>query len=123
MVALSSLFSFNFFVMAEFDSEVLLQEQNAHLEQENQQLKNAFQNQSQEINNLRSIVQQPTVSSSLIHKSLNLPTPPRFFGTPSELNSFKLRLCQYLGSNMDVYIDSRTQILFAGSLLDGRTGR
>ena len=53
---------------------------------------------------------------------MNLPTPPRFFGTPSKLISFKLRLCQYLGSNMDVYIDSRTQILFAGSLMDGQAG-
>ena len=81
--------------MAEFDSEVLLQEQNhvAHLEQENQQLRTAFQNQYQEINYLRNIVQQPSHSSPPIQESLNLPTA-LFSGTHSEIISFKLcRVC------------------------------
>ena len=104
--------------MAEFDSEVLL-DQNAQLSQENIQLRNSFQTQSQEITYLRNMVQHPANSAPPTHKSLNLPLPPRFSGSPSELNSFKLRLIQYLGSNMDAYIDSHNQILFAGSLMDG----
>ena len=65
------------------------------------------------------MVQQPANSAPPIQKSLNLPIPPRYSGSPSELNSFRLRLIQYLGSNMDAYIDSHNQILFAGSLMDG----
>ena len=103
--------------MAELDSEVL-HDQNAQLTQENIQLRNSFQTQTQEITYLRNMVQQP-VSSPPTQKSLNLPLPPRFSGSPSDLNSFKLRLIQYLGSNMDAYIDSHNQIRFAGSLMDG----
>ena len=69
------------------------------------------------------MVQQPANSAPPTQKSLNLPLPPRFSGSPSELNSSKLRLIQYLGSNMDAYIDSHHQILFAGSLMDGPASR
>ena len=105
--------------MAGFDSEVLLQDQNAQLAQKIIQLRNSFQTQSQEITYLRNMVQQPAHSAPPTQKSLNLPIPPRFSGSPSDLNSFKLRLIQYLGSNMDAHIDSHNQILFAGSLMDG----
>ena len=104
--------------MAELDSEVL-RDQNAQLTQENLQLRNSFQTQSQEITYLRNMVQQPAPSAPLTQKSLNLPLPPRFSGSSSDLNSFKLRVIQYLGSNMDAYIDSHHQILFTGSLMDG----
>ena len=76
--------------MAEFDSEVL-HDQNAQLAQENLQLRNPFQTQSQEITYLRNMVQQPAHSAPFTQKSLNLPLPPRFSGSPSDLNSFKLR--------------------------------
>ena len=48
--------------MAEFDSEVLL-DQNAQLSQENIQLRNSFQTQSQEITYLRNMVQHPANSA------------------------------------------------------------
>ena len=104
--------------MAEFDSEVL-QDQNALLAQENIQLRNSFETQTQEISYLRNMVQQPARSALPTPKSLNLPLPPRFSGSSSDLNSFKLRLIQYLGSNMDAYADSHNQILFTSSLMDG----
>ena len=97
----------------------MLQDQNAQLAQENIQLRNSFETQSQEITYLRNMVQQPAPSAPPTQKSLNLPLPPRFSGSPFDLNSFKLRLIQYLGSNMDAYIDSHNQIMFAGSLMDG----
>ena len=91
--------------MAEFDSEVL-QDQNSQLAQENIQLRNSFQTQTKEITYLRNMIQQPARSAPPTHKSLNLPLPPRFSGSSSDLNSFKLRLILYLGSNMDAYIHS-----------------
>ena len=105
--------------MAEFDGEMLLQDQNAQLAHENLQLRNSFETQNQEITYLRNMVQQPPRSPPPPSKSLNLPLPPRFSGSSSDLNSFKLRLIQYLGSNMDAYADSHNQILFTGSLMDG----
>ena len=84
-------FSLIVFAMAEFDSEVL-HDQNAQLTQEYIQLRNSFHTQTQEITYLRNMVQQPANSAPPTQKSLNLPLPPRFSGSPSELNSFKLRL-------------------------------
>ena len=91
--------------MAEYDREVL-HDQNAQSAQENIQLRNSFDTQTQEISYLRNMVQQPARSALPTPKSLNLPLPPRFSGSSSDLNSFKLRLIQYLGSNMDAYADS-----------------
>ena len=90
--------------MAEFDSEVL-QDQNSQLAQENIQLRNSFESQTEEINYLRNMVHESARSALPTPKSLNLPLPPRFSGSSSDLNSFKLRLIQCLGSNMDAHAD------------------
>ena len=95
--------------MAEFDGEMLLQDQNAQLAHENIQLRNSFETQTQEITYLRNMVLQPPRSPPPPSKSLNPPLPPRFSGSSSDLNSFKLRLVQYLGSNIDAYADSHNQ--------------
>ena len=81
--------------MADFDSELLLQDQNrmAHLEQENHHLRNSFQHQSHEVNYLKNVIKQPANSAPPIQKILNLPPPPTFSGTPSEIYFFKLGLC------------------------------
>ena len=105
--------------MAEFDGEMLSQDLNAQLAQENIQLRNSFQTQTKEITYLRNMIQQPARSAPPTQKSLNLPLPPRFSRSSSDLNYFKLRLIQYLGSNMDAYAESHNQILFTGSLMDG----
>ena len=51
--------------------------------------------------------------------NLNLPEPPGFSGIPSELPSFKLKLCQFLRGNYNTYFDSQSQLMYAGSLLTG----
>ena len=51
--------------------------------------------------------------------NLNLSPPSNFFGTPSDLPMFKLRLYQYLMGNFNTYGDNATQFLYAGSLLEG----
>ena len=48
--------------------------------------------------------------------NLNLPEPPRFSGTPSELPSFQLKLCQYLRGNYNTYFDSQSQYLLKDGL-------
>ena len=110
--------------MAAFDSEVLLREQNrvAQLERDIQLIQTSFQQQSNEVTYLRNLAQHNVAQSIPTQKSLNLPPPPHFSGTPSEIYSFKLRLGQFMSTNNDIYIDSRTQILYAGSLLDGQAG-
>ena len=59
--------------MADFDNSVLQQEQDrmAHLETENQNLQNHFQQMTNEINILRNQVQQ---------SSFQLPSPPHLLG-------------------------------------------
>ena len=117
------IFSLKVFAMAEFDGEMLSQDLNAQLAQENIQLRNSFQTQTKEITYLRNMIQQPARSAPPTQKSLNLPLPPRFSRSSSDLNYFKLRLIQYLGSNMDAYAESHNQILFTGSLMDGLAAR
>ena len=50
---------------------------------------------------------------------LKLPQPPFFSGTPSELRSFKLRLCQFLSANPQAYHNDINKILYSGQLLTG----
>ena len=102
--------------MAEFDSEVL-HDQNAQLAQENIQLRNSFETQTQEISYLRNMVQQPAQSALPTPKSLNLPLPPRFSGSYFDISSFKLRLIQYPGSNMDAYADSHVDAIATSTQL------
>ena len=111
--------------MADFDNEVLQQEQNrmALFENENQNLQNHFQHMTHGLHYLRNVVQQSTSQAPPPRKSLNLTPPPTFSRIPSEIYSFKLRLCQFLGVNNDTYTDSQSQLLYAGSLLSGTAGQ
>ena len=55
--------------------------------------------------------------------NLNLSPPSKFSGIPSELPMFKLRLYQFLMGNFNTYGDHASQLLFAGSLLEGSAGQ
>ena len=94
--------------MAKFDNEVLQQEPDrmAHLE-------NNFQHMANEHHYLRNANSRP---------NLNLPQPPLFSGIPSELHTFKLKLCQFLRGNHNTYKYPESQLSYAGTLLSG-TGR
>ena len=117
-----------FFAIADFDNEMLQEEQKRMerqtlMEREIQNLRHNSHNQSQEINYSRNMVQNPPHQAYPPRRNLNPPPPPNFFGIPSEIYSFKLRLCQFLGANMDTYSDSQSQLLYAGSLLSGLAGQ
>ena len=51
--------------------------------------------------------------------NLNLPQPPLFSGIPSELQTFKVKLHQFLKGNHNTYSDSESQLMCAGTLLSG----
>ena len=55
--------------------------------------------------------------------NLNLSPPPSFLGNPSELKSFKLRLCQFIGSAPATYPTDEYKIMLAGSYLKGSAGQ
>ena len=55
--------------------------------------------------------------------NLNLSPPSKFYGIPSELPMFKLCLYQFLMGNFNTYGDNTSQLLFAGSLLEGSAGQ
>ena len=94
---------------AEFDNEVLQQEQNhmAHLETNLQHMAN-------ELHYLRNAYSRP---------NLNLPQQPSFSGLPSELHTFKLRLCQFLKGNHNTYTNFESQLRYADSLLARTAGQ
>ena len=110
--------------MADFDNSILQQEQDrmAHLEIENQNLHNHFQQMANESNYLRNQVQRPPPQISIPPRK-NIPPPPMFSGIPPEISSFKLRICQFLGANYDTHTDTQSQILYASSLLSGMAGQ
>ena len=72
-----------------------------------------------QMNHFLQLQQQNIPNNPPPRRNLNLPDPPHFSGNPSELQSFKVQLCQYMGANPDIYVDSQTQILFSGSHLRG----
>ena len=61
------------------------------------------------------------VPKHIIHPNLNLPPPPPFSGSPLELPIFKLKLLHFLVGNRNTYLDARSQLLYAGQLLQGPT--
>ena len=65
----------------------------------------------------------PSYHAPPIQPNLNLPTPPQFSGTPSELHVFHLKMCQYLIGNQYTYSTAASQIMYAGSLLIGPAGQ
>lgn len=73
-----------------------------------------------QIQHLQSVQATPIpLPHSPSHPNLNLPTPPYFSGTPSELPLFKLKLVHFLVGNQSTYHNSEKQLLYAGSLLQG----
>ena len=111
--------------MASFDANVAQQERDrvARLESDKNSLRTQFQQMANHVNYLTNQVQNqnplPPPAPPPQRRNLNLPDPPKFSGNPSELQSFKVQLCQFMGTNYDTYIDSQTQILFSGSHLLG----
>ena len=84
-------------------------------------LEQNFQNVVNELNHLRNIVARlPPLPP---RPNLNLPQPAPFSGLPSDLQTFKLKLFQYLFGNQNTYTESESQLLLAGSLLIGSAGQ
>ena len=84
-------------------------------------LEQNFQNVVNELNYLRNVVARPSPPPP--RPNLNLPQPAPFSGVPSELQTFKLKLFQYLIGNQNTYSDSESQLLLTGSLLLGPAGQ
>ena len=84
----------------------------AYLEQQMQYLVNQVQN-----------LQALPPPHAMPPPNLNLPQPPLFSGTQSELPLFKLKLLHFLVGNQTTYHNSETQLLYAGSLLSGSAGQ
>ena len=110
--------------MAEFDEAFDAQLPNA-LPVPNPDRMGFFENQLQylysKVTHLRGMENQPP--SPQPRPNLNLSPPSKFSGIPSELPMFKLRLYQYLMGNFNTYGDNASQLLFAGSLLEGSAGQ
>ena len=51
--------------------------------------------------------------------NLNLPQPPFFSGNPLELNTFIVKLSQFLLGNFNTFYDDGSKLLYAGRLLSG----
>ena len=112
--------------MASFDANVAQQERDrlARLESDTNSIRSLMQQMGDQSNYLtnqvqKEIPQPPPQAPPPPRRNLNLSDPPKFFGNPSELQSFKVQLCQFMGANYETYIDSQTQILFSGSHLLG----
>ena len=89
-------------------------------------LEGQFQYLFAEVTHLRGMVNNPPPPPPPpppFRPNLNLPHPPQFSGTPSELPTFKLKLFQFLMGNHNTYQDSESQLMFAGSLLVGSAGQ
>ena len=84
-------------------------------------LEHNFQNVVNELNYLRNVVARPPPPPP--RPNLNLPQPAPFSGLPSDLQTFKLKLFQYLIGNQNTYTESESQLLLAGSLLIGSAGQ
>ena len=117
--------------MASFDASEAQTEQVGHVAS----LENTMGGVMAELHRLQSLVAQQAQHAQNAHynqndglqyvppppprPNLNLPEPPRFSGTPSELPSFQLKLCQFLRGNYNTYFDTQSQLMYAGSLLIG----
>ena len=89
-------------------------------------LEGQFQYLFAEVKHLRGMVNNPPPPPPPpppFRPNLNLPQPPNFSGTPSELPTFKLKLFQFLMGNHNTYQDSESQLMLAGSLLVGSAGQ
>lgn len=117
--------------MAEFDAQVgaedALREQINQLQFENQRLnQNAQQNhinaqhymgqQNQNFQNQFLYHPQPHLAP---RPNLNLPPPPHYDGNPTTLQTWKLKLIQFLRGNATTYFDDISMVMYASSLMSG----
>ena len=120
--------------MASFDEQVLQDEfgRVAQLESHFSQVVNELRQTTSELHHLRNLVSQnipppqfhnPHPPPPPTRPNLNLPQPPPFSGNPSELSTFKLKLCQFIRGNYQTYFDNESQLMYAGSLLSGPAGQ
>ena len=107
--------------MAEFDEAFDAQLPNAIPVDRMGFLENQLQYLYSEVTHLRGMANQPPTPQP--RPNLSLSPPSKFSGIPSELPMFKLRLYQYLMGNINTYGDNASQLLFAGSLLEGSAGQ
>ena len=70
---------------------------------------------------MRNVVSRPPPQA--LRPNLNLPQPAPFSGLPSELQTYKLKLFEFLIGNHNTYTESESQLLLAGSLLIGSAGQ
>ena len=84
------------------------------------------QAQYQLINQLNHFISQPapppappppTPQPIHSHPNLNLPQPPSFSGIVTDLPEFKMKMFQFLHGNPHTCTTSKTQLLYAGTLL------
>ena len=101
--------------MASFDANVAQQERDrlARLDSDTNSIRSLMQQMGDQLNYLTNQVQNqipqpPPQAPPPPRRDLNLPHPPKFSGNPSELQSFKAQLCQFMGANYETYIDSQT---------------
>ena len=122
--------------MADFDAhdmtpEQLLQQaqqQVQQLQHANQQLHHQAQQANiqaqflmgQQNQNFQNQFYPPQQAPQLAPRpNLNLPQPKEFHGDPAELRTFKFKLVQFLRGNYNTYFDDQSQVMYAGSLLQG----
>ena len=91
---------------------------------EYQQLLGAFQQLNQNPLPQQAPIQPPPPPPPppplpLPRPNLNLPQPPFYSGSPLELNTFKIKLSQYLLGNFNTFFDDASKLLYAGGLLSG----
>ena len=63
----------------------------------------------------------PPPSLFPLHPNLNLPESLKFYGNPSELPSFKLKLWQFLQGDFITYFYTRSQLMYVGNPFSGDT--
>ena len=95
--------------MAQFDAQQV-DPQQAQFQQDQARIAFLEQNvnySTTSIQQLQNNDPQP-IPQQISHPNLNLPQPPPFSGSPSELPIFKLKLIHYLVGNQNTYHDSET---------------
>ena len=118
--------------MASFDAQVgvedALRDQIRDLQVENQNLhQNAQQHhinvqqfmahQNQNFQNQFYHHNQPQVLAP--RPNLNLPPPPHYNGDPLTLQTWRLKLIQFLRGNQQTYFDDLSMEMYAASLMEG----
>ena len=117
--------------MAEFDAQVgaedALRDQVQQLQFENQRLNqvaqqahvNAQHYMGQQNQQFQNQFFYPQHQNLAPRPNLNLPPPPHYDGNPTTLQTWKLRLIQFLRGNGNTYFDDLSMTMYASSLMQG----